>query len=578
MAEKRSWDCLPSPESKRQQMYNYEAILFTILETLHRVSPNLIQYFQSFSFLNRALHKIVSRQSTKTTLQEQILKRLLDTPPLLKVESPILPEHRLSTGPGTGKTRLMLEAAATIVRTKKQSVMILCSESFIPMYKTLLSKIDKANSVEKATRLFWFDAKSYVRRKPRGIVCLSTGKFSLPFAQYFMDTDIEYIFSDDYAMETYPRIVCTLRTYVFYREPARVLRYLAISANFTGTAAFSVQNDVQLAPPPTTVDFHTVTRCSLCPSFCIAKDDFRYEWTPETLPYPFDELFNVICRDELKVVLFMRFSYLTKQQNACIDSLLKWATKTGRTGKLIYARRSTPKEFGEQIAEFNSLKHSLIVFDSRRALIRGHSIYGSACVFINSISYHSDGHCAKEFGFFENPRAIVVADILQLIGRIRRPDSPFEKLRVIIYDASVCVVIPLTLSASGNFTMEEMKSHAQKFIFKNKVDTYNSLIKYRDIANRINAELFELEENLDKHNLQFSDAQVDMGSFGDHPGNPGWFKRRKALRATKPFLQRAGYPEHLCNKVREYLLSCLPAGNQKLFTQDPQTHFVIQFS
>lgn len=583
MGEKRPADNCLSSEPKRQQLYNYGDILFSILEKLHTIFPNLIQFFQCFGNVNRAFRRLLSTLSTKTLQQKKILETLLAShhlhnDPFLHAQE-IQPRHRLATGPGTGKTRLMLEACATILQEKGQSVMIICSESFLPMYRSLLSYIEKSKGWKRATPLLWFEKGRHVSTETEAIVCLSMKSYSLPLAKHFWSNDIEHIFSDDYTGKYYPKIVSSLRSYVYLRNRDRPFNYLAITAS-QSDAELHTQNDVQLALPPTTVDFHVVTHCSLCPDFCDKDDDtsddgFSPEWTRDRIPFPFNKFLKEICEGEPKVVLFMQFSRMSDRQKTCITSLIDWAREHDYVGKTFWTLQSTPKRLGEQIAEFNAIQRGLIVFDTHRSITRGHSIYGSALVFINTVSIHGTDHCAREFKLFEQP-PWRPTELLQMIGRIRRPDTPFKKLRIDIYDAAVSLVIPLVLSASGKYTVDNMKDIRKKFAQKNKVDSYSSLLDptAREIANRINDEIHTLDKKMKAHETRAAKAFHQPWE----PPPKEWISRMRSLSNTKQFVQRIGFPEHLCTKVPNCLRECFGVGPIPFFEQLDLTHFRIHFS
>jgi hypothetical protein len=586
MAEKRlADDSFVSSECKRQQLYNYADVLYSILERLHQFTPNLIQFFWSFLFVNRTFHSIISKLPTKTPQQMRILHRILhqsrditrreDLEILHQLN--ILPCDRLTTAAGTGKTRLMLEACATILHTQSLNSVIVCSESIIPMYMRILSGIDKANHWTEPTNIVWFDPTNLIRKSTKAIICLSTKNYSLTFATYFWKAGIRHIFTDDYTGAKYPRIVCSLGLFMRARNN-RPISYLALTTNDTDPLDdFYHPSDPHLTPPPTTIDFNVVTRCSLCPLVCKNNQVAFPLLTSDTLPHPFDDLLNVICRDEPKVVLLMQFSRFTDQQKDCIQSIIEWGTKTGRTGRVIYARNSTLKRMGEQIAEFNSCKRALIVLDPHHnSACRGHSIYGSAIVFINTVSFHSRENCAREFDLYEQPPSPVCSSLLEMINRIRSPDTPFKKLKVSIYDAAVSLLIPLSLTATGKFTMIQMRAHQKTFACKNKVESYNYEINAHEVKKRICAELFLIQEKIDKYILEHRSTDKPY-YMSDDPDVLIWSDRERRLNATKLFLERSGHPEHLCTVVREYLLSCLPAFDQRLFKQIDLTHFVIEF-
>jgi hypothetical protein len=591
MEKKRKANDLPSSQPKRQQLViDYGAILYSILERLHKTSPNLIQFFKRFTYVNKAFYKVLSKLSTKTTQQHKIAKMLLKPHPIDRemmfppppelyrplYESGIEDINRLATGPGTGKTRLMLEACAIILREKNQSVVIISSESFFPMYQKLLEDITKTNGWKEVPRLSRFDRKRPPGAKYRAIICMSPRNYTSIFARYAKMSDLHYIFSDDYAGSNYPRFVHHLCYYLFDGGAEDYdLNYLSITASQTN-AELNQQSDPQLSLAPTTVDFHVVTRCSQCPDHCLLDGEWlMFKWTLEALPYPFDDLVTKVFMEETKVVLFMQFTRFNNFQHHRIKNLLLWATKKKYIDELFWSVDCKPKDLGLNIAAFNSAKRGLLVLDTRTSVIRGHSIYASTLVYLNTVSFHSNTNCAREFELFDQPPSLDSKDLDQLIGRIRRPDTPFSNLRVIIYDAAVSLVIPLVLSASGKFKANEIHKFHQKFISKNKVDSYRA--PEWGYEKQVREEKYRLEERIDEHD-PFSKQNVrnpNLLTQARHPKLQDWKTRLKALDATKMLVQRVGFPEYLCQKVRPYLLNQMDFPH---FEQVDLTHFRIQFS
>jgi hypothetical protein len=448
------------------------------------------------------------------------------------------------------------------------------------MYKSLLLDIQTTNNWKEIPDMVWFSkkrsAQAKLKAKTPTIVCISPRSFSLPFARYFQDADIRHVFTDDFIGKKYPRFLALLASYVVRRGPGwRPLNFLAITAS-QSDAILHEQNDPHLALAPTTVNFHVVTRCCLCPYFC-GRDLKVPMWTLANLPTPFRELVNIVQKPGSKVVLFMRFRGMYATQTHGVHHILDWMKQEHYITKRFWAHDGSAKRMGDEIAAFNAAKTGLLILDTRASLLRGHSIYASTLFYINTVSFHANSNCAREFAIFEQPPPLTAKETLQMIGRIRRPDTPFPELNVVIYEAAVCTMVPIALSATGKFTFNDMARKQIKFNKKYPIGSYQD--GQRELKARIRVEHQQLNEKIDEYDpySRQNRGHPEMLLMPRHPELQTWMTRQESLQHTESLIRRDGYPEYQCTKIYDHIQTLLPVGDRDLFKQIGPTHFRVQF-
>lgn len=421
------------PHSSKRRQFDAVDIIYPVLPIVLHYGHNLILIRRLLSMTCKDLRDGIAKLRDLTLQQEKLLAKLLDPPSIPIPYEPawhqltlrqIPPEARISTPPGTGKTRLMLEAAALLVLQGKV-VAIYANPSFALMYEKTLDELHRIRGWKERVYLVGtrdvecFDTRLVSVFKHKILLLNANNSNGRAFDNLSL-LHIEVIFTDDYVGKTFPRLVSSLSP--SFLTP---LRFMALTADHT-TRVKNAAGDPELSVPKIRIAFRYVTLCQLCGgrlSTCAERIKEADEYKFGTL----DFLKGQLKGAKRILILHNPANYLIGKYecNENFKRYFEYLVDYAELPPLI--EYEVGKKIGLKIAAFNEASRATLALPWNINVLRGHNILADAVVLFN-------GRGAHNMALRHNFRPLNGQQLLQLLGRVRRPTNTADKLNVCMID------------------------------------------------------------------------------------------------------------------------------------------------
>jgi hypothetical protein len=423
MSNKRKFEEGEVQEAKRLDL-DIEALLFSVLPIILENTNDLIYIRQVLACVSKTLRDEIAKLRKLTFQQEKILALLMEPPSMEGIHQyreVIHPKYRITTPPGTGKTTLMLLAALKISHREKRLVAIVSNTELHRAYEKKLYelatnyKLGHPN-ILRPSKLINFPLAKYT--KPA--VCL------IGFTQFSDKIILELrrlctyaIFTDDYVGKMYPTFVCDVQRFWPPRK-MELPRFMAITASVDSVVQ-SAQIDNQLQLPNVTIHFKLINQCGVCVHGNCTKK-IPPEINLSIIPF----LRKHLAGKKKILILHNPCHRIPKyERDKVFENYFTELTRAAGLPPMRHYHAASNVAFA--IEDFERATEATLALPWASNVIRGHNIRPDAAIVFNGRRNHNFPDHSMDMPL--NPE-----QMLQVLGRIRRPDNRNQEIPVCVID------------------------------------------------------------------------------------------------------------------------------------------------
>jgi len=423
MNNKRKFEAGEVQVAKRLDI-DCEALLFSVLPIILENTNDLIYIRQVLACVSKTLRDEIAKLRKLTFQQEKILALLMDPPSMEGIHQyreTINPKYRITTPPGTGKTTLMLLAALKLSRRERRLVAIVSNTELHRAYEKKLHEL--ATSYElghpnilRPSKLVNFPLAMYT--KPA--VCLiGFTQFSLKILLELRRLRTYAIFTDDYVGKMYPTFVYDMLRFWDIKKMT-LPRFMAVTASVDSVVQ-SAQLDTQLQLPNVTIHFKVIKECAVCVHGNCAKR-IPPEINLSMIPF----LRKHLANKKKILILHNPCHRIPKyERDKVFENYFTELTRAAGLPTLRHYLAASNVAFA--IEDFERATEATLALPWASNVIRGHNIRPDAAIIFNGRRNHNFPDHSMDMPL--NPE-----QMLQVLGRIRRPDNRNQEIPVCVID------------------------------------------------------------------------------------------------------------------------------------------------